>query len=182
MRHYIYIFFFVAFAGCNNPKESNNIVQENKSTHIKVCKVYSSDFVLLDPNDKGQLIQEFRFNKNGYVNELIRFNMEGEVIGKFDIFGEHTLFPMQGKPEFVDTVLTVLNLDSLEQIIGKEVKYYNNDGLLIEVKYFEDENKLVRKNTYTYDMQGMIKEDIYWDIELNKPKQKIKYEFEYFTK
>jgi hypothetical protein len=46
---------------------------------------------------------------------------------------------------------------------------------------FENENILISKNTFNYDENGMIKEDVYWDIDLDKPKQKIRYEFEYFT-
>ena len=182
MKNYIFIL-FVTFLiiGCNRVQSDNSINEESKPLKIKVCKMYSSDFVLLDPNDPGQLMQEFRFNRKGFVNELIRYGLDGEIIGRFDILGENTPFPMPSKPEYVDTVLTIIDIDSLDIIKSKEIKTYNSQGLLIEVKVFENENILISKNTFNYDENGMIKEDVYWDIDLDKPKQKIRYEFEYFT-
>lgn len=174
--------------GCNqNSKNTDTLIENSESSfsieenwNIKICKMYQSDFVLIDPNEKGQLIQEFRFNKEGYVNELIRYGIDGEIISRFDIYGEHTPFPLPGKPEFMDTVLTVFNFNTSGMVSGKEVKIYNETGLLIQVDFFEGEDSLVKRNTYNYDKNNMIKEDVYWDVELDKPKQKIRYEFEYF--
>lgn len=33
---------------------------------------------------------------------------------------------------------------------------------------------------YKYNKQDMIIEDVYWDIDLDKPKQKIRYEYDFF--
>jgi len=182
MKTYLNIIIALFITAACNQKQPEK--QEAKSIHplkIKVCRMYSSDFVLLDPNEKGLLMQEFRFNKNGFVNELIRYDLDGEIVGRFDILGENTPFPMPGDAEFVDTVITVLDTESLDIVNGKEIKVYNNKGLLIEVRFYEGQNQLVKKNTYNYDSNRMIKEDVYWDLELDKPKQKIRYEFEYFT-
>lgn len=182
MRTFIYtIFAAFLIIGCKQLQPDNTSIEESRPLKIKVCKMYSSDFVLLDPNDPGQLMQEFRFNRKGFVNELIRYGLDGEIIGRFDIFGENTPFPMPAKPEYVDTVLTIIDIDSLNIIKSKEIKTYNSQGLLIEVNVFENENILISKNTFNYDQSGMIKEDVYWDVDLDKPKQKIRYEFEYFT-
>ena len=182
MRDYIYIILLlIVFAGCHQTQPENGEINLQQQCKIKVCKMYSSDFVLLDPNERGQLIQEFRFNRKGFVNELIRYGMDGEIISRFDIFGENTPFPMPGKPEFVDTVLTVVNFDSLGVIKGKEVKAYSINGLITEICFYEGKNSLIKKNTYKYNNQDMILEDVYWDVDLDKPKQKIRYEFEYFT-
>ncbi len=181
MRYYIYIIaLFLFFAGCRQHQPKNSDIKLQKPWDIRVCKMYSSDFVLLDPSEKGQLIQEFRFNRNGFVNELIRYGMDGEIISRFDISGENTPFPLPGKPQFVDTVLTVVNFDSLGIVVGKEVKVYSPKGLIVEVRFYEGENQLIRKNTYKYNTQDMILEDVYWDVDLDRPKQKIRYEFEYF--
>jgi len=181
MKKQYYIFLMVVFfAACQQKNTDDSNRNEVKELNIQVCKIYSSDFVLLDPNDKGLLIQEFRFNRQGYVNELIRYGIDGEILGKFDIYGENTPFPMPGKPEYVDTALVVVNIDSIGGIIGSEVKIYNANGLLTEVRFYEGESTLVKKNTYKYNSKGIIQEDIYWDVELNKPKQIIRYEFEYF--
>lgn len=161
----------------NNDGSEANV---GKEWNIKVCKMYQSDFVLIDPNEKGQLIQEFRFNKEGFVNELIRYGIDGEIVGRFDIYGEHTPFPLPGKPEYTDTVLTVFNFDTSGMVAGKEIKIYNEIGLLTQVDFYAGEDSLIKRNTYKYDKNNMIQEDVYWDVDLDKPKQKIRYEFEYF--
>lgn len=178
MQKYIAIFIFILFAiSCKQKSASSEVVERNK---IKSCKIYSADFVLLDPDDKGLLLQEFKFNQNGYVNELIRYDINGNVIGKFDIYGHHTPFPMPEKPTYFDTVLTVLEIDSLGEIQHKEIKTYNKQGRLIEVSHFNGADKLQKKNTYQYNTNGFIAKDIYWDVDLLKPKQVIRYEYDYF--
>ena len=181
MKNYLYILIVVFIGACSYQKKSDQSKEPLHADKIKTCRVYSSDFVLLDPNDQGKLIQEFRFNKKGFVNELIRYDMNGEVIGKFDIYGENTPFPVPGKPQYYDTLFVIINYDSLGNAINKEVKQYNFNGWLSMVEYYVGEDTLVRKNTYKYDNFGIITEDIYWDVDLNRPKQKIRYEFEYFT-
>ncbi len=181
MKTPIYIvLILLLIAACNLNTHKKESTKNPVDLKIRSCKMYSSDFVMVDPNEKGQLMQEFRFNRKGFVNELIRYGMDGEVVGRFDILGENTPFPLPGKPEFRDTAITVVDLDSLENIKGIEVKSYNSAGLLVDVKYFLGADSLIRHNTYNYDQNGLIKEDIYWDTDLDKPKQKITYEFEYF--
>lgn len=180
MKNILYIVIVIFFTGCLQAEKDNNKSLSNELGVIKVCKMYSSDFVLLDPNDKGLLIQEFRFNRKGFVNELIRYGINGEVIGQFDIFGENTPFPMPGQPQFTDTAIVVLDIDSLSEIISKEKKVYNSEGFLMRVEFYEGEKNLIKKNTYKYNSAGFILEDIYWDVDLNKPKQKILYKYEYF--
>ena len=181
MKNFYYILTIILVGACSHQKQSDQFKEADAMRNIKSCKVYSSEFVLFDPNDKGILIQEFNFNKKGFVNELIRYDMNGEVIGEFDIYGENNPFPMPSNPEYVDTLLTVINYDSLGVIINKEVKQYNIYGWLAMVEFYDGDSTLVKKNTYKYNNFGIIKEDVYWDVELNKPKQKIRYEFEYFT-
>ncbi len=96
MRNILYILFFSSILlGClQNNSNKNKEEKLSQNQKISVCKIYTADFVLLDPDDKGLLLQEFRFNKKGFVNELIRYDLNGDVLGKFDIFGEHTPFPM----------------------------------------------------------------------------------------
>lgn len=183
MKHIVIIFIlFILFWSCrNNNSDTKELISAEQYSHkVASCKIYSADFVLIDPNDKGLLIQEFIFNKKGFVNELIRYNLDGEITGKFDIFGEHTPFPMPEKPIYIDTLITVFEIDSTGNIKNKEMKSYNELGLLIEYAIYSNEDELVKKNTYSYNNQGFITEDIYWDIDLMKPKQKIRYEYEYF--
>lgn len=180
MRAILFIsLFLTCFWGCINETPKKKLSQQNDTLLIKNCKIYSSDFVLLNPDEKGQLIQEFCFNDSGFVTELIRYGLDGKIVGRFDISGQSTPFPLPENPIFIDTVLIHTEVDSLGNIIHKEVKTYNKKGLLTEVKYYQEANKLVQKNTYLYDTLGLIKEDVYWDVELNKPKQKIRYEFEF---
>ena len=100
---------------------------------------------------------------------------------RFDIMGKNTPFPAPGKPEYIDTILTITNIDSLGKIKDMEIKVYNTNGLIAEIRFYEGKYNLVKKNTYKYNKQNMIIEDVYWDVDLDKPKQKIRYEFEYFN-
>ena len=144
--------------------------------------MYSSDFVMLDPNDRGLLIQEFRFNRKGFVNELIRYGMNGEVIGRFDIFGENTPFPIPGKPQYTDTAICIIDIDKSGVIKSKEKKVYNSEGYLTKIEFYKGDSELLKKNTYKYNSTGYIIEDIYWDVDLDTPKQKMLYKYEYFSK
>ena len=179
-RNILISLFFLGFITCQNPFSKNGNGDASAIPTIKSCKVFSAGFVALNPNDSGQLIQKFNFNKKGFVNELVRYGLNGETIEKFDITGNNSLFPLPGNRQYIDTVLTTFEMDSLGGISQKEVKKYNKDGLLIEYSYFEGNDKLVKKNTYQYNEFGLIIKDIYWDVELSIPQQVIRYEYEYF--
>lgn len=172
--------FFLGYFSCQNPLSKDGKDIYVGTPLIKSCKMYSADFVALNPNDSGQLIQKFNFNRKGFVNELIRYGLNGEVVEKFDILGNNTMFPLPEKPQYMDTVLTTFEMDSLGKTSQIEVKKYNKDGLLIESSYFDGDNKLLRKNTYQYNELRLITKDIYWDVELAMPLQVIRYEYELF--
>jgi hypothetical protein len=174
------VLFSLGYFSCQNPVPEKEKDSYTSIPTIKSCKVYSADFVALNPTDSGQLIQKFNFNRKGFVNELVRYGLNGEVIEKFDITGNNTLFPLPGKPQYMDTVLTTFDMDSIGKMNQKEIKKYNKDGLLIECSYFDGENKLLRKNTYQYNELRLIAKDIYWDVELGAPQQVIRYEYELF--
>jgi len=181
IKYILYTILVVVFVKCSTPnKQDSNTTVSHKYDVVKSCKMYSSDFVLIDPNDKGVLIQEFRFNKKGFANELIRFDINGKIIGRFDIFGENTPFSNLEKPQFTDTVISIADIDSLGKVKNKEIKTFNKQGLLTKVEFYRDTNILTRKNTYKYNNDGRILEDVYWDVDMNKPKQKIRYEYEYY--
>ncbi len=179
MRYLIFIG-FISFA-CYSCQSTGKKRGSDSLPLIKSCKIYSSDFAMFDPEAQGQLIQEFVFNSQGHVTELIRYDVEGNIISRLDISGEQNPLPMHGKPEYVDTVLTVIGYDSLGNQFRKEVKVYNQDGLLTEVNFYESDTVLLKKNTYEYDSLNMIWKDVYWDIELKQPQQVIIYKYEYFT-
>lgn len=181
MKNILYIVSIILFVGCQQTQQDIKKAVSDEFGVIKACKMYSSDFVLLNPDDKGLLIQEFRFNSKGYVNELIRYGIDGEIVGRFDIFGKNTPFPLPGKPQFIDTAIVVLDIDRLSVIKSKEKKVYNSEGFLMRVEFYKGKNELIRKNTYIYNREGFILEDVYWDVDLNKPKQKILYKYEYFS-
>lgn len=181
MKNTIYIAFIILLVGCQQPQHNTTeVMTPINSGIIKSCKMFSSDFVLLDPNDNGLLIQEFKFNRKGFVNELVRYGMNGEVIGRFDIFGENTPFPMPGKPQFTDTAICIVDIDNLGVVKSKESKAYNSKGFLIKVEFYKGDSNLLKKNTYKYNDAGYIIEDVYWDVDLDAPKQKMLYRYEYF--
>lgn len=169
------IFFFIA---CQSGQKAET---EKQLPVIKSCKIYSSDFAMFDPTDQGLLIQEFLFNRQGFVTDLIRFDVKGNIINHFDITGQQNPFPMPGKPEFVDTVLTIINYDNTGIQTHKEVKEYNQDGLLVAAHFYQGDTLLMKKNTFEYDSLNLIWKDIYWDIELNQPRQVVIYKYEFFT-
>ncbi len=147
---------------------------------IKVCRIYSSDFEAMDTTQKGQLLQEFYFNLDGYVRELVRYDSQGQVIGRFEITGEDTPFPMPKEPTYFDTVLTIATLGPNGHLRETELKRYNKSGMLTETCLYDSTDALFKKNTYNYNQWGYITEDIYWDLELNAPSQVIRYLYEYY--
>lgn len=165
----------VCFSCQNEPNSANS----KNPVKIKICKVYSSDFGLLDTDSPGQLIQEFHFNKDGHVRELRRFGSDGKIINRFEIDGETSPFPLDKSNEFIDTTVTNVEYGTMGDTRKKEVKTYNKNGLLVEVKLYNQADSLKQKNTYEYNKEGYISKDIYWDIELNIPIEVINYRYEY---
>ncbi|MBI9067390.1 MAG: hypothetical protein JEZ09_08870 [Salinivirgaceae bacterium] len=183
MKNLIYIFLLSAFIYSCSPSNTKSGQSPTIAEDLKIsaCRIYTADFVMIDPNDKGLLLQEFLFNKKGFVHEFIRYDINGEITDKFDLYGELTPFPTYANPEYIDTVLMVIEIDSIGEIMRKELKTYNSDGLLIESSFYGKFDVLQSKNTYEYNNNGMIICDIYWDVELMKPKQIVRYEYEYFS-
>jgi len=161
---------------CQNTSKQNSTENAPK---IKVCKVYSSDFGLLDNESPGQLIQEFHFNNDGHVRELRRFGIDGSMIGRFEIDGQSSPFPLEKNNDFVDTTITEVDFGTMGDTRKKEIKTYNKKGLLIEVRLYNQADSLKQKNTYEYNKEGYISKDVYWDNELNAPIEVINYRYEY---
>jgi hypothetical protein len=180
MRYYNYILVVAAVVlvvACNSNESKTTSTDAPK---IKKCKIYSSDFSFSDSIETGMLIQELRFNKNNCANELIRYDFNGNVVGRFDITGQNNPFPLPEKLQYIDTILTMIEFDSLGGVKEKTIKTYNSKGLLSEVLYYDGDSLLIKRNTYKYNKYGLITEDVYWDISLNIPKQKIIYEYEFY--
>lgn len=161
---------------CSNTKEDKEATQYK----IKNCKVYSADFGLLDETNPGLLMQEFAFNEEGYVRELIRYDNDGQISGQFEIKGKESPFPLPESPEFKDTTILNAEYGTLGDLRKKEIKKYNSHGLLIEVQLFNSQDSLKQKNTYEYNSEGFVCKDIYWDVELNTPIQIINYQYEFY--
>ncbi len=157
-------------------------MNKNEKWNIRTCKIYSSEFEYFEPNPPGRLIQEFRFNKHGFVNELIRYGIQGDTIAHFDIAGAESPFPFPEDPQFIDTVLTLEAFDSLNVLIRKEIKRFNKLGLLTSDEIYGPKDSLVSRNTYKYNKMGLIEEDVYWDVELQKPAQVVRYQYEFYEK
>lgn len=173
------------FLRCSSPEKETTKevfvpVETQQFRDIKACRIYSSEFAILDSEDKGRLIQEYRFNKKGFVNELIRYGMDGEIIAQFDIYGQDNPFPHAGKPVFSDTVLTVTSISNDGEVSKKEIKKYNEVGLLVEASLYLQDGSLIQKNTYAYDPNDRIAKDVYWDVDLNEPMQVVRYEYEFY--
>lgn len=171
-------FFFVFLVACSGHKKP--IPENNTVLKIKSCKVYTADFGLLDEGSPGLLIQEFRFNKEGFVRELIRYDNMGNVTGNFEITGTESPFPLPDKPEFMDTTIINEEYGTMGDLRKKEIKSYNSNGLLTEVRLFNSQDSLKQKNTYEYNPEGYVSKDIYWDVELNTPIQVINYVYEFY--
>jgi hypothetical protein len=180
MRHIftLFILLLLFLYSCQRSK----VQSDKEKPLISSCKIYTYDFEFSDENNPGQLLQEFRFNKQGLVNELIRYGIQGEVVSRFDITGNSNPFPMSDKPQYIDTVLTIVDLDPVGNVRQKEIKKYNTKGLIVSVEIFANRDSLISRNTYTYNKQGLIAEDIYWDLDLQKPRQVIRYKYEYAKK
>jgi hypothetical protein len=162
--------------------QRSKVQSDKEKPLISSCKIYTYDFEFSDENNPGQLMQEFRFNKQGHVNELIRYGIQGEIVSRFDISGNSNPFPISDKPQYIDTVLTIIDLDPSGNVRQKEVKKYNLEGLIVSSEIFIGDDSLIRRNTYNYNNLGLITEDIYWDIDLQKPRQVIRYKYEFAKK
>lgn len=166
----------ICLYNCNNFGKTHN----KKQKIVKICKIYSSDFEVLDTTLPGQLIQEYYFNRDGYVRELIRYGSQGEVIGRFKIDGTDSPFPQPVNPLVTDTVITSKNYSKNGILRDIEIKHYNSKGLIEEICYYDTANNITKRNTFKYNNYGYIIEDIYWDIELEIPAQVIRYKYEYY--
>ena len=70
--------------------------------------------------------------------------------------------------------------DKSKNIQRRDIFTYDSVGNETAIQTYDSLNVLIDKITYSYDQYGNVIQDVYWNSVTNKPKQSIKYTYEYY--
>ncbi len=180
--------FILAIASCQTDSANQNIETKDadknniyKKHDVKIMYQYAHDLAFFAPDDKGRLIQTTHFNENGEVIKIVRYDKTGKICFSEKIDPEKTK-PGKSlqKTNFRDDSLTVKNYNPEGKLVDRASKTYNEQGQKTSLTRVDKNGKTIEKITYKYYPNGLIKQDIYWNPEIDKPEQIINYEYEYF--
>lgn len=185
-RFTLLFIFVLTLTGCNlaSDKELDDIgVEENvyAKYHVEKMMQYTNDLAFIEPNNIGRLLQITTFNKKGQEIKIVRFDKSGNICFTEDI----NPIVEQGKNkvdelEILDDSITVTTLNPEGKPIDKISHTYNDEKQIISTIRIDKDGVLAEKMTFEYYSNGLIKKDIYWNVDLNKPEQIITYQYEYF--
>ncbi len=158
--------------------EKNNIYQEK---NVKLMYQYAHDLAFYAPEDKGRLIQTTHFNEKGEVIKIVRYDKTGKICFSEKIDPDNTKPEInRQKTNLRDDSVTVKNFNPEGKLVDRASKTYNEQGQKTSLTRVDKNGKVIEKITYKYYPNGLIKQDIYWNPDIDKPEQIINYEYEYF--
>ncbi|MFO7862518.1 MAG: hypothetical protein R6U85_00820, partial [Salinivirgaceae bacterium] len=76
--------------------------------------------------------------------------------------------------------LTVKNFDPDKELINKVAYTYNENGNKSGMIKYNADDSVTAKATYKYYPNGLVKQDIYWNVDIDKPEQIITYRYEFY--
>lgn len=168
----------------DNQKNASSKHQENnlyKKYHVKKMNQYAQDLAFYEPNDRGRIIQTYSFNKQGQIIKVIRYDKSGNICFTEEIdpdteSGDNKLIVKESESDS----LTIRNFGPEGELRDKVSYRYNDKGLKEAMIRKNKNGKVVEKITYKYYPNGLLKQDIYWNMDIEKPEQIINYEYEYY--
>lgn len=161
----------------NTNTKPNQDAEKIKKAGFITCKMYSSDFSMGQLSENGRLIMEFKYNAEGYVVEMVRYNMDGSVNHRLPVQPSDSASASSQNPAYAGQTIETATMDSAGQAIQKTVITYNLSGNITERFVVKNNTDTISHNSYKYNEAGLITEDIYWDMELKVPVQVIRYEY-----
>lgn len=148
--------------------------------HVKKMIQFTHDLAFIEPENLGRILQTTTFNKKGEVIKIIRYDKSGNICFTENIDPELEKGKNKLKKKGYEDSLTVTNLNPAGQTIEKISHTYNEQKKIISTIRTDKDGVLVEKMTFEYYPNGLIKKDIYWNVELDKPEQIINYQYEYY--
>lgn len=171
---------------CKNSNEQKNAkihTPENLYKKFQVSKMiqYAHDLAFVKADEIGRPIQTTYFNNEGQILKIERYDNSGnicdsKVFSSQDAQPESTVEPKQ----LENDSLTVKSFSPSGELINKTTHTYNNYGQKTSMLKYDNNGKLIDKITYTYYENGLIKQDVYWNTEIDKPEQIINYKYEFY--
>jgi hypothetical protein len=176
-------FLLVACQSESDKKDISNTKEDNvyAKYHVKKMIQYSHDLAFIEPQNIGRIIQITSFNKEGQEVKIIRYDNNGNICFTEEIDpnlekGKNKANELKGLGDSI----TVTNLNPEGNPIDRISHKYNDLKQIVSTIRRDKDGVLVDKMTFEYYPNGLIKKDIYWNVELNKPEQIINYKYEYY--
>ena len=177
----------VLFSACQpSEQDTKQTAQEKtdnlyKKYHVKKMMQYAHDLAFYEPEDKGRLIQSYFFNRDGEIIKVIRYDKSGNICYTEKIdpekdAGSNKLIIKKHKSDS----LTVKNYGPQGKLRNKVAHTYNEKGQKKSMIRKNDNGEIVEKITYDYYSNGLLKQDIYWNMEIKQPQNIINYQYEYY--
>ncbi|PLX20235.1 MAG: hypothetical protein C0599_09440 [Salinivirgaceae bacterium] len=184
----IVLFSVVIFLGaCNHSSDKSTDATQQRDNvyaknHVKKMIQYSHDLAFIEPDNIGRIIQTTTFNKEGEEIKIVRYDNNGNICFTEEINpdlekGKNKAKEIKGR----DDSITVTNLNPEGKPIEMISHTYNDLKQIISTMRRDKDGVLVEKMTFEYYPNGLIKKDVYWNVELDKPEQIINYKYEYFN-
>ncbi len=142
------------------------------------CKIYTADFSFATAQEQGRLMQEYFYNENGHVTEMVRYNIDGTENHriKTDLTIADTL-GQNDQVKHISQTIEVTQMDSPGEAVRRELQVFDKDGNMVEKVVLNANNDTLRMNKYHYNEWGLITEDIYYENDLKVPVQVIRYSY-----
>lgn len=176
---FVYMVFVLFYFSCQTSTnvKPNRDAEKIKKAGYTTCKMYSSEFSMGQLSENGRLIMEFKYNADGYVVEMVRYNMDGSVNHRLSVEPSDSAPVSSQNTSYAGQTIETATMDSAGQVIQKTVISYNQSGNITERFVVKNNLDTISHNSYKYNEAGLITEDIYWDMELKEPVQVIRYEY-----
>jgi hypothetical protein len=180
------IVILTGLTACNTPiktddTETNPTSAENKYKTLEVSNItqYAQDLAFYDSTNIGRRIQTTNFDTTGRMIKITRYDKIGDIC-----YTEH-ITPTDENPDksykqrISSDTLTIKNFDPDDELINRVAYTYNENGNKKSMIKCNAEDSVTAKTTYKYYPNGLLKQDIYWNVDINKPEQIITYKYEF---
>lgn len=186
ISYLLVVFATLTLIACNSSKNQDNVDKynsENPYKNLGVSKMiqYAHDLAFIKVDEIGRPIQTTYFDSEGRITKIERYDISGDICDskKYSSDKTQTNETLENT-QIKNDSLTVKIFNPQGELLNKITHTYNGQGKKTSRIKFDNHERLIEKTTYTYYENGLIKQDIYWNTDIDKPEQIINYKYEFY--
>ncbi len=153
-----------------NPIESNRFNSDGSLAHKFIFKY----------NDQGKVRERSAYDSTLDNKCIFKYNEAGKVIEKYNYYSDGTLDDkMIYKYKNQDKEVEINCYNSIDSVISRTVSKYDENGKEIESNFYNPGgNTIWLTSSNKYNADGLLVENIYFEIERKKSVSKYIYKFD----